>query len=561
MSSKKCEDDKILNPKTNRYVKKNGLIGRKILEKNKNRSRKSRIRRSRSVKSRIRKSRRALKSKKLENVLNSVSTDLILADPFKVVKHHINYDDIYLNTTRRSEILNIVKNELKDISKIYGTQCITGDKAELLKKIQVNDILGIGTFGNVYEGCLPKPCDEKSYKFAIKLSAFIKKNHYKNPFNPEEHSWHEYFILKDYIKPLIEKGVCPNLPLLLEAYLCENCEFIGGKNGECIITLTELAVGDLYTWFKKDRTVEEVSNALFQIMAGLHAIQYHCQIVNKDIKASNVLYYNVKPGGYWEYTIHGKKFYLPNLGYIFVLNDFGVSLVLDPLTRLKKSKTQDWVGLSRQFMIINNQISPFEGKTYWEFKNSSKNPNDKKDSSKILPKINWYSEKIGDNFVPILDKLLYRTSRCIGYINVKTHKIKSCDIQFTDEQLFALNRLDIPADCNNINFYLHPEIIPPIEFASDVQDCIRIFTGGPRISSGFSKTDHHEFNIPTEFKHKLLNYLNLYIRHIETLGVDQLVNPATYVAGYFIDDFYTNHYNLSKRPSSTSDIIQVFNIS
>ena len=39
----------------------------------------------------------------------------------------------------------------------------------------------------------------------------------------------------------------------------------------------------------------------------------------------------VKPGGYWTYILEGKKYYLPNLGFVVLLNDFGFSLIPNKL--------------------------------------------------------------------------------------------------------------------------------------------------------------------------------------------------------------------------------------
>jgi len=450
-------------------------------------------------------------------------------------------------------VIEELKNILKDVTKIYGRQCIHGDKAELLEKLQINKLLGTGTFGNVYSACSPKPCDENSYKFAVKLSSFINKKHYKNPFNLEEQSWHEFFILKDYINPLVEKGICPNLPLLQGGYLCDTCEFADGKTKECIITITELANGDMDKWFtEKDRTSEEIYSALFQIMAAIHTIQYHCQLINKDVKAPNILYYNVKAGGYWHYVIHGQDFYVPNYGHLFVLNDFGVSIIQDPNTKLLSSKKNTWQGTSRNFMILNNQISPLNSKMFWITYNKEPAP------IKLMPQILWYDYKYINN-LPEITQNMGVNKACRSFINVKSHKIKDCEIQFTNEQKEYLKSLRIPSNSDNIDFYMHPEIIPPFEFCVDTQDCIRTFVGARRVSIPAGAAFHRKYNIPSVCENKIKKYVNKYINGIAPSNI-QMLNPAFYIAGYFITEFFTKEQDYTQIPSE-SFIIDTYRIS
>ena len=41
-----------------------------------------------------------------------------------------------------------------------------------------------------------------------------------------------------------------------------------------------------------------------------------------DIKKENILYYKINEGGYFQYKILDETFYVPNYGYLFVINDF-----------------------------------------------------------------------------------------------------------------------------------------------------------------------------------------------------------------------------------------------
>ena len=306
-------------------------------------------------------------------------------------------------------------------------------------------------------------------------------------------------------------------------------------------------------WFtEKDRTNEEIYSALFQIMAAIHTIQYHCQLINKDVKAPNILYYNVKPGGYWHYIIHGRDFYVPNYGHMFVLNDFGVSIVQDPTTKLLTSKKNTWQGTSRNFMIVNNEISPLNSKIFWLRDTDQPKP------IKLLPPMVWCNYKYVNNLLEIDDSVKI-SKPCRSLINVKSHKIKDCEIQFTNEQKEYLKSLHIPSSSNDIEFYMNPEIIPPFEFCVDTQDCIRTFVGGRRVSIPGGTAFHHKYNIPIDSENKIKKYVNKYINGVVASNI-QLLNPAFYLAGYFMTDFFTKEYDYTKMPKE-SFIIDTYKIS
>jgi len=87
--------------------------------------------------------------------------------------------------------------------------------------------------------------------------------------------------------------------------------------------------GDFYTWAKAEHSSELWYNALFQIMVGLHTMKKYFNMIHADFHARNILVHRVTPGGYWTYTIGGHKYYVPNLGYVFLLHDFGFAWIPD----------------------------------------------------------------------------------------------------------------------------------------------------------------------------------------------------------------------------------------
>ena len=101
-------------------------------------------------------------------------------------------------------------------------------KNKLSEYLKLVKLVGSGDWGNVYSSHLQldnKLCTEKSYDFAIKMSR-IKKADLKHPYSPLSTSWYEVIILQDILRPIIEKNICPNLPLIIDSFVCDSCSFI-----------------------------------------------------------------------------------------------------------------------------------------------------------------------------------------------------------------------------------------------------------------------------------------------------------------------------------------------
>jgi hypothetical protein len=73
-------------------------------------------------------------------------------------------------------------------------------------------------------------------------------------------------------------------------------------------------------------------NALFQIMVALMSLKRYFNMLHVDFHTKNIIVQKIKPGGYWEYKIDGLKYNVPNLGFVFLITDFGFSWIPDKLT-------------------------------------------------------------------------------------------------------------------------------------------------------------------------------------------------------------------------------------
>lgn len=226
---------------------------------------------------------------------------------------------IYKKIKRRLNYGLKIKKELKPISALpLWEQC--PDNFNLLNSI------GNGTYGAVYKAL------QNDMLFAVKMSK-IKPEAVSSPFDTTFSSWREVYILESIINPIVYGKKCPNLPLLYGKFTCKERELLvrqGKIKTNLVITAVELANGTLEDYLSVKRDENQLYCCLFQILAGLHAIQKYGQIMNFDIKTTNILYYEVEKGGFWQYTIRNKNYYIPNLGFLFVLNDFGISRSMSP---------------------------------------------------------------------------------------------------------------------------------------------------------------------------------------------------------------------------------------
>ena len=117
---------------------------------------------------------------------------------------------------------------------------------------------------------------------------------------------------------LVLQKICPHYIL--------NYDWDYDKN--VIRQYNEYATSDnFYNWTKQNHNDELWLNALFQIMVSVLGIKRYFNMIHTDLHLKNILVHKIKPGGYWTYIINNRKYYLPNLGYIFLLSDFGYAWI------------------------------------------------------------------------------------------------------------------------------------------------------------------------------------------------------------------------------------------
>lgn len=430
---------------------------------------------------------------------------------------------IYLSPNERLKYATKIRRLLQPTtSKPLWKQC--GQK-----NLVISEELGKGSYGFVNLG------EIQQNRFAIKTTT-LKPEAVENPYSRHVSAWHETLILTELFKPLIERNDCPNLPLIYNAMTCKK----GDKHN--LTTFVELGSGDLKHYFYEENpTTEELYSALFQIMAGLHAIQLNGQIMNFDVKKQNILYYRVDPGGYWQYNIRGKNYYVPNYGFMFILNDFGISRPMSPNFVLYKSMKSKTFRLgSRYAMVIDNKFVPIVAENKTDSEGKLVEPD----------MVEWRQD--GKKFM---------TTGAEFRIDKKTNSVIPIKIKLSHAQRKFLKKNNIAQDPTKKDFFLHPEIIPPFEFYNDTQDVIRMFIGGKRSTQ---RGYHRAYEgLSKEFAKQLKSMAGISDsvrikerdedREKEGLqsGIFSL-NPSHVLAGHFIEEFFGKMEKFMERPNKKS---------
>ncbi len=402
------------------------------------------------------------------------------------------------NINERLKRMKIIQEFFKKLENTLSitSYCISG-KVNLLEYIDLIKLLGQGSFGTVYKTCFKN----KNDCFAIKETQFNLREKKSNLL------WETN--LSNSINKLVIDKICPNLPLLIDTRFCDQCKLkIGYPLKEiktpCFLHITELADGTLKDFFELYEPSEELQyNLIFQIMSGVHSLQNYLQIVNNDIKSMNILYHKIKKGGYWNYNIDGIDYFVPNLGFLFIVNDFGVSSIFNPFYKYHKDKIV-YLG-RRDAFVKNDEFVPF--------------------TTEICP------------VVQKNNKIIFSNSKKILWSN---------DQKSTINRFFLINNKlidDKPSISLNLDMFLS-EKFPPYEFYNDIQDVIRMFLGGKR---SVQPSNHVGLNISINISNKLKKYLGKYNNAYPVANRTRNIETYCVLAGSFIKNFFGTMYSNSQQ--------------
>lgn len=146
------------------------------------------------------------------------------------------------------------------------------------------------------------------------LTLFYSNRSFKKPSLIE-------IISNTLTNQLVFQKICPNFAINY---------YWDYKNN--IVTLYNEYINYTFeSWIQKAHSNEIWFNALFQIMYALTSLKQTFNMLHTDLHIGNILVQKIKKGGYWIYKLDGVDYYLPNLGYIFIISDFGFSWIPNKL--------------------------------------------------------------------------------------------------------------------------------------------------------------------------------------------------------------------------------------
>jgi hypothetical protein len=207
-----------------------------------------------------------------------------------------------------NKFTDIDKNQcLSIITKIKGQYKINNPELILMKRIGSNSRYG-----------------------AVYLTTDSNKNFYATKLTVINESNHNEIIISSKLSSFVEEEKTPHF-LLVYKYLKCNNPFNQKlptiiKNSDYYIFICDIASGNLKQFlYEFQHNPKLLLNAYEQILMCILAFHYFTGgFYHSDCHYKNFLYHKIKPGGYFHYNIFGKDIYIKNLGYIFMIWDFGL---------------------------------------------------------------------------------------------------------------------------------------------------------------------------------------------------------------------------------------------
>lgn len=157
-----------------------------------------------------------------------------------------------------------------------------------------------------------------NYKFATKLT-------------PISFSNYNEILIATKLSNVTIKDKSPHFLIIYKVMSCNNKRLISTlpnliKNNDYLISVNELVSGNFKNFLLDYNTNPQlIANALQQILLAVLSFHHFTGgSFHNDCHYKNFLFHKIKPGGYFHYNIYGTDIYVKNLGYIWMIWDFGL---------------------------------------------------------------------------------------------------------------------------------------------------------------------------------------------------------------------------------------------
>jgi hypothetical protein len=265
---------------------------------------------------------------------------------------------------KMKKYLNIKNRSYKlEIHGFYNSK-----KASLkVANIILNKRIGSDSaYGNIFL-CNIQDKTNEIYQYASKL---VVKN---------SRTEKELEILNKLSQAVI-KDKCPHFPMIFAHLQCDIPSsaqkdpskypevVIKNKDKSFLLILTELANGDLKGFMEmNDKSL--YLNALTQIYLSIMFFYNETGCFHGDTYWGNFLFHKINDGGYFHYKLFGIDYYLENLGYLWIIWDFDYAISFEKSIDKNLRITGDFDDIIEDFKKTNlneiNEINKlYKNKTY-----------------------------------------------------------------------------------------------------------------------------------------------------------------------------------------------------
>jgi hypothetical protein len=247
-------------------------------------------------------------------------------------------------------IINNYINKIKNgcIEKI-DDKIVLGDKIIIDKQIG-----NIGKYGVVYKAHYNP---NHLFKFVVKVCEM-------NNMNKKE------IETGKILNRLLVDFKCPHFPFLYGYIKCDKKQEYISKYfafHKSYLIINELANGTfsqliLDLFMNNERSIDIndiIKNSLIQIYLSIIFFNKYSGLNHNDTHFNNFLYHKIKKGGYFYYKFYGKDYYLENIGYLWIINDFGMVTKLKSSTSDLKMFSEKMITTYINLGVFDDEINDF----------------------------------------------------------------------------------------------------------------------------------------------------------------------------------------------------------
>lgn len=237
----------------------------------------------------------------------------------------------------------------------------------------------LGSTGNLYSDNykLTMQLNGLDIKVAVKVIPIDHKERL-HMYDTRFPVWRELKSL-ELVTKLVQQRVIPNLPILYSHHICNNCSYnnpqiINKQFKMCVLLINELSDTDLRTWIidysnktpSTDENNRTWNNIFFQIWVVLYTVQSRYQMVHHDLHWGNLLINYIEANAYWIYIIEDIKYYVPSMGIMLKLWDFGKCFSVTHFRyNIDEVDYQNYSSLHRQDVSFGADISKIHHINRW----------------------------------------------------------------------------------------------------------------------------------------------------------------------------------------------------